>query len=569
VFGLATQEIRRARRILATVAKYGYGQFLAKRSPTLKAEVEDAAQGLPPVELASSGPKRFRMMLEELGPTFIKLGQVLSARPDMVSPAYVEELKNLQYQCTPLGYAEIGAAIAEGLGAPISEFFESVDESPIATASVAQVHVARTRSGEKVVVKVRRPGIAEEIRADLDILYRIAWLLDAVTEESSVAEPAAVVREFEAAVNAELNFTIEAENIRTFQRLHAERQDVEIPRVLDELSSETVLTMVYLEGIPFTRLERFPEDVDRKSIAARIMQEAFEEVFVHGFFHADPHPGNLILLEDGRYGLLDFGLCGRVSPQMRDTLVVLALAVALKDADTAARTLYRLGRSDTRISISQVRDDLTELFARYLNRRIEDVESTLVIQEILSLAIRHKIQIPAEYTMLARAGGTIEGLVRELDPDFDVVMAAAPYAQRLLLERVGPDDLSSGLSKMMLQFSGMSQELPIQISQILSDLSAGNLQVSLRGPSVDKLHSTILIAASAVSGAVFGGAFIVGSFLALSQTDSTIFGLPAVAVFGALSGALFFSWVTAYVMLWPRIRKVRLTTLLGKKRGSD
>ena len=564
MFDRAAKDLRRLRRIVGIVSKYGYGRA-ARASPRLEKAFE-SIDIEPTVDAGLSEPARFRMMLEELGPSFIKLGQVLSARPDLISLAYMEELKQLQYQCIPLSYEEIEHGIEDGLGRPVAELFERVEKTPMATASIAQVHRALTKDGHDVAVKVQRPGIREEIRADLDILYRIAQLFESVVEESVVADPIAIVREFELAINAELNFEVEASNLREFGRHKVGITDIAIPTVFDALSSDTVLTMSFLHGTPFTHL---PEGLDRKAVAKRILQEAFEEVFLAGFFHGDPHPGNILLLDDGRYGILDFGLCGRLTPQMRETLVALSLATALKDADSAARTLYRMGHADSRVSISALRDDLQALYARYLNRRIEDVNSTLLMQEILQLAIRHRIRIPPEYTMLGRAGATIEGLVRSLDPDLDIAVESMPYAQKLMASRMGGESLEGGLSKMLLQFQGLSQDVPIQLSQILSDLSAGNLQITLQGRSVDRLNQTLVMATAAISGAILGGSFVIGAFIALSRVDWSMFGIPIVAIFGALAGAIIFSWVSAYVVIWPRLKKVRLSNWLsGRRHGA-
>jgi ubiquinone biosynthesis protein len=228
-----------------------------------------------------------------------------------------------------------------------------------------------------------------------------------------MAEPVGIVREFERGLFEELNFRIEAANIREFGALHANRPDIAIPTVYGELCTTAVLTLEYLDGIPFSRL---PTDVDRKAIAERIVREAFEEVFVDGVFHADPHPGNLMYMGPGRYGLLDFGLLGRLSANAQETLIVFALAVALRDADSVARTLYRLGHADRRIDIAAMRRDTADLFDRYLNRRLQDVDSNLLMQELLQLALKHGIRVPAEYTMLGRASATIEGIVRESRP---------------------------------------------------------------------------------------------------------------------------------------------------------
>lgn len=554
----AAHDLRRLRRIAGIVAKYGY-----RADASLVADHEPAP-GEAPVGL--SGPRKFRLMLEELGPTFIKLGQVLSSRPDLVSRAYVDELKQLQSECAPLDFADISRALEEGLGQPANALFASIEPVSLATASIAQVHRAVTLSGQQVVVKVQRPRIKDEIRADVDILYRLGKLLEVVFEESALADPVAVVQEFDAGLKAELDFQIEATNILEFQRTHADRNDVVIPSVHPSLSSSTVLTLDWLDGTPFTAL---PPNVDKKAIAHRILREGFDEIFVDGFFHGDPHPGNILLLADGRYGILDFGLCGRLTPQMRETLIVLSLAVALRDADTAARTLYRLGAGDARIDLTSLRDDLQALFHRFLGRSIKEVDATLVLQQLLALAVKHKIRVPPQYALLGRAAATIEGIVRDFDPEIDIGKVAAPYAERLLMGRMGGDQLQGGLYRALLQFQGYSQDVPLQLAQVLNDLSAGNFGVQIRGPAVEKLASTILVATMALCFSILGGALVIGAFVLAMPWASTwtFHGVPILALAAAVAGASIFWWVAAYVFFRPRIRKLSLSSLVARIRG--
>jgi ubiquinone biosynthesis protein len=562
VLGQASQDFRRLRTIVSILAKYGYSELI-KKTPQLERLASDVSEmpSRPQVDLA---PRRFRAMLEELGSTFIKLGQILSTRPDLISPAYLEELKTLQNDCEPIPYAAIESAITTGLGAPPETLFADIDHEPLATASIAQVHRATTLQGDEVVVKVRRPGVCEEMRSDIVIMYRMAKFLDAVIEESAITESAGVVREFEKALNDELNFNIEAANCRNFRVLHKAREDIAVPLVYDELTSESIITLEFLKGTPFNNLG---DEVDKKAIAARTVREAFDEVFIDGFFHGDPHPGNLLLLEDGRYGILDFGLCGQLTPQLREMLIVLVLAVAIKDADTAARTLYRLGQGESRVNIALLRDDLSALFEKWLGRTIKDVDSTLLMQELLLLAFKHRIRVPAEFTLLARAGATIEGQVRTFDPNIDIAKAAEPYAEKLLMDRVGPGNMQGSLYKTLLQMEGLSKDVPIQVSQIMADLSAGNFNVTVSGPDIERLRASIVMSAIAISGAIFGAAFVLGSFLAMSQLDWRMFGVPIVAVFGALGGITLFAWIVAYMVFRPRIKKFRLSNWLGKKRS--
>lgn len=563
----AAKDLKRLREIVGVLAKHGFGE-LVRKTPNVPAEVTnvrgDSEPNKGPEPLRVPPARRFRLMLEELGPTFIKLGQVLSSRPDLISREYLEELKHLQYECEPLPFDEIERALRLSLGRDPALVFESVEPKPVATASIAQVHRARTLDGRNLALKIQRPGIDSQIRADIDILYRFARLLDAAIEESAAVESTGIVHEFELAILAELDFRVEAQNLREFKRTHAGRNDVVIPAVIEELTTETLLSLEWLDGIPFTSLPS--EGLDRKKIAKRVLEEAFDEVFIDGFFHADPHPGNILLLTDGRYAILDLGVCGRLTQKMRDTIVVLALAIALKDADTAARTLYRLGHADARVSISSLRDDLRALFARYLDRPLDQVDSTLLGQELLTLAVKHRIRVPSEYTMLARACATIEGVVRQLDPEIDIAHEATPYAERLLFERVGPGRMEGGLYRALLQLQGLSEDLPIQISQVLADAAAGNFFVNVRGTSMDRLANAVVTASTVLSGSIVLGAFIIGTFVSLALVDWNLLGIPIGAIMGAIGTMVVFSWVGAYAVIWPRVRKISLTRLFSKRR---
>lgn len=548
----AARDFQRLSRIVRILSEYGFRSFVREEP-----EPSETSEALP-----ASRPQRFRLMLEELGPTFIKLGQVLSTRPDLVAKDYVKELEHLQDRCEPLPFEVIREALEASLGAPPETLFAELDPTPLATASIAQVHAGETRDGRKVVVKVQRPGIADEVRRDVDILYRVARFLDAIFEESASVESVGVVEAFDKGLVEELNFRHEAANAREMKRLHEGRPDIHIPTVVEELTSGSVLTLTYIGGVPFSRL---PPDADRTAIAERMLVEAFDMVFVDGVFHADPHPGNLIYVGPGQYGLLDFGLVGRLTRHMQETLIVFALAVSVRDPDTVARSLYRLGHAEERVDIAALRDDVAALFERYLDRAIGDVDSQLLAREMLSLAMRHKIRVPREYAMLGRAGATLEGVIRGLDSRIDVAKLAKPYAEKLLKDRVAPDSVQSGLYRALLQLEGLSHDLPLQLSQIVSDLSTNRFGVQVGGRAMDRLADSIIAAAYTLSGSILGAAFIVGSFIGLSRAGWTVGGVPLVGVVGALVGAVAIVWLGAYAALKPRIKKLSLSRLLARR----
>jgi len=252
---------------------------------------------------------------------------------------------------------------------------------------------------------------------------------------------------------------------------------------------------------------------------------------------------------------------------MQETLVLLALAIALRDADSVARTLYRMGPSDRRVDIAAVRRDTADLFERYLQRRLRDVDSQLLLRELLQLAMKHGIRIPAEYTMLGRAGATIEGLVRDLNPDLDVSALVKPFAEKLLVERVAPSAVQGNLYRALLQFQGLQEEVPIQVSQVLSDMASGRFGVTVGGTELARLNRTIATAGTTLAGAVLAGAFIIGSFIGLARVEWTVGDVPLVGVLGAVLGFSVLVWLSGYALLLPRLRRFSVMRWLRRRSG--
>ncbi|HET6982454.1 MAG TPA: AarF/UbiB family protein, partial [Myxococcaceae bacterium] len=337
------QDLNRLRQIATIAARHGFADLLDRAGVFRLIGRREPVEPAPDTRAASTA-RRFRRMLEDLGPTFVKLGQVLSTRADLLPSEFILELRLLQDSVAPIPLDAVRAQIEAGLGRSPEDAFASIEREPLAAASIAQVHRATTRGGEPVVVKVQRPGIQTQIGSDLQVLRSLARLLEAVVEETGIYSPVGIVEEFDRAIREELDFVHEAENVRAFQETHRERKGVRIPRVHDELSSGTVLTLEYFGGVRLLEAELSAER--RAELARVVLDTAFRQLFEDGLFHADPHPGNFLLLPDGDIGLVDFGLVGRLTKQMREQLVILIVAVALKDSDSVARLLYRIGAPD-------------------------------------------------------------------------------------------------------------------------------------------------------------------------------------------------------------------------------
>ncbi len=510
-----------------------------------------------PEVLRKSTAIRFRELLADLGPTFIKMGQVLSTRADLLPKAYIDELGRLQDSAPPIPLEAVRAQIQRALGVPWDEAFAAIDEQPLASASIAQVHRGRTRTGDDVAIKVQRPDIRSRIDTDLDLLYYLAKALEAVVEEVGVYTPSGIVEEFDRAIHEELDFENEARNLRAFAEANRERPYLVVPKVYDDLSGRTVLTMQFVEGTKITEIG--DAQYDRKELAKLVVQEAFHQLFEDGLFHADPHPGNLVVLPDKRIALLDFGLIGRLTPAMQQTLVMLTLAVALGDPDTVARILYRVGIPDTRTNLGAFRSDIEAVLKRYMGRRLEEIDAGSLLRDLLDLAVRYRIRIPREYALLSRASVATEGIIRQLDPKMDIAATVLPYVREILFGRLSPGSLQGGLMRGVLRLQELAQDVPAQLSQILMDLEGGKFLVNVQSRQLDELTDAVRRLAVVGLAGMLGAALVVGAFFSLSRQPWSFHGVPILGVVAVALAAMLFGAVGTWYFVVLRLRKIELS----------
>ena len=559
---LNLQDLNRLRQITTIAARHGFADLLDRAGVFRLIGRRDPVEQAPETRAASTA-RRFRRMLEELGPTFVKLGQVLSTRADLLPGEFVTELRLLQDSVTPIPLDAVRAQIQAGLGRSPEEAFASIEPQPLAAASIAQVHRATTLEGDPVVVKVQRPGIQAQISSDLHVLRALAKLLEAVVEETGIYSPVGIVEEFDRAIREELDFVHEAENVHAFEETHRQRKGIRIPRVLDELSSGTVLTLEYFGGTKLLEAQLAPER--RTELAHVVLDTAFRQLFVDGLFHADPHPGNFLLLPDGDIGLVDFGLVGRLTRQMREQLVILIVAVALKDSDSVARLLYRIGAPDARANIAAFRSDIDGVLGKHLPRTLGEVDARHLLSDLLDLAVKYRIRVPREYALLSRASISMEGILRQLSPDLDILGVAMPYAKELLKGRYELGDLQGGLLRALLRFQGLAADLPTQVSQILLDLETGRFSVHVKSATLDRVNASLRAAAVITFLGLCACGFIVGAFISFAQVPWTVRGYPVLGLLGTACAAALFGAAFTWYLFGNRFGKISLRRLLPGK----
>ncbi|BDG07648.1 ABC1 kinase family protein [Anaeromyxobacter paludicola] len=569
----AFQDLNRLRQIAQIVARHGFGAYLDRtrlgellRREGVPVPVVEGAGGpgepVPPPE-DEPGRKtaaRFRRLLVDLGPTFIKLGQLLSSRPDILPSHWVDELSELQDAVPAIPLSEVRAEIERGLKRRVEDCFASLEEAPLASASIAQVHRATTHEGAQVVVKVQRPHIRQRIEADLQLLYTLAQLVESVIEETGIYTPTGIVEEFDRAIHEELDFANEAENARQMAEASRARAYVVIPKVHDALSSSTVLTLDYVEGVKLSEVTA-EAGYDVEAVARTIIEVAFRQLFEDGLFHGDPHPGNILVLPGNRIALLDFGLVGRLTRPMQESLVTLIMAVALRDPNTVARVLNRIGVPADHTPITAFRADIGAILDRYLGLKLEEIRTSTLLRDLLDLAVKHKIRIPKEYAVLSKASVTVEGIIRRLYPRLDILEVGMPYARELLLSRFNPTDASGTLMKSLLKLQGLAEDLPAQLSQILMDLESGKFRVNVRSESLDRIAENVSTLSLTLFLGLVASGLSVAAFLVFSRALAGWPGLPLVA--GAalvLSGVLFGGGLVLWLSSRPR-RKISVRRL--------
>lgn len=532
------KDLNRFREIVTVLGKHGFGQLVNE-----VAKVDNPlGQLIRSYGLTSTSEKleltsfavRARLVFQDLGPTFIKLGQILSTRPDLVSQDLILELKKLQDNVLPFGLEAARHQIETQLGRPLGQLFESFEEKPLGTASIGQVYAARLMSGEDVVVKVQRPGVREMIGSDIDIMLFIATALEARLRWVRAYNLTGILQEFSKAVRKELDYTNELRNGLKFAEIFRENPDVKIPRVYKEYSSLTVLTMERIRGVKVNQATAV--GCDQKILARVAMRAVLIMVFESGFFHADPHPGNIFALEGNRIAFLDLGMVGRLEEGMRYRMADLIVALLERDVEEVARNLLIMGIREGKINLHQFHRDIGEVMDKIVGLPLEDIQFSEIITDLLDGARRHQLRIPNEYTLMGKALLTIESLGKELDPDLDIEGEVAPFIQKLVLVRYSAKHITRTLSRRLNEIYHWSHELPSHVMTILDDLQAGNLRVKVEQMEQGQMLRNLEAIAGKLSAGLIISSLIISSslFLMFSRMDYLILGFPVTLLLGVL-----------------------------------
>jgi ubiquinone biosynthesis protein len=550
----ATRNLGRLSEIAQVAVRHGFGYWfdthrltdLFPRRSRLEADDQPSQRG-----------QHLREMLDELGPTFVKFGQLLSTRPDVLPPDIIAELRGLQDDVRPFPLADVEKVVQEDLGLSIDQLFVEFEDRPIAAASIGQVHRATLPNGKHVAVKVQRPGAPRQIEADVALLYQAARIAKERVRALDFIDAQQLVDEFSRSIRQELDYRLEARNAETFYRNFAGHPHVRVPKVFWTYTRSRVLTLEWLDGIQVADLDPNEWSLeDRRDLAYLMTETWMTMIFRHGFFHGDPHPANILVLGSAeQIGLVDFGAVGKLTDDDMSKLTRMFIDAAAENVEALPRRLSELGVRYPKEREEEFLAELREMYYRYYGASLAEIDPMQVIREAFQLIYSMNLQLPTRFLLLDKAIATLGSVGVDLYPDFNVFEVARPYARSLMLERFTPQRMAVRARKESLKLGAMALELPYQIHDILEEFRDGQIEIGFVHKGLDDLLNRLdvvfnrLVIAMVVAGGLIGSSLI-GIF---AKAGPHVLGINLISVIGFALSGLLGVW-----LLWGVVRSGRL-----------
>jgi len=557
--GRQIRELNRLRRIAEVLARNGLG-FLLDQTELgrllprgWRRRAERADQELERMSM----PERFRHTLEDLGPTYVKLGQLLSGRGDLLPAEYVQELTKLLDSAPAFPYEDVVAIVEAELGRPPAETFDLFDPTPVAAASIGQVHRAVLPSGERVVVKVQRPNVEQTVRSDLDLLLRQAHFLERRSETARNYNLVENVEELSYALQNELDYTAEAQNIDRFYQSYNSIPNLRIPKVYWEHTTRRVLVMEEIDGIKLTELHHLKEEgYDLPAIANIGTEFYMRQIFQDGFFHADPHPANIMVC-DNQIAILDFGMVGFLSPRMREDMGDMLVAVITQSTEQLITVLVRMGIITRATNLRELERDLSRMLVRYLGLPLQHMDVAEILGQVLSISFVHNIRLPSDFAMLIRTIIILNSLGNKLDPKYQLVTKLEPFVRRLVQDKLSVRRIGTNALRSVSSINTLIQRFPNRLEDLWDQLDEGNLTVGVSVRDLATIIRRVDRIANRLAFAVVVAALIIGSALILRAGPDikTLFQVPGLDVAIPVAQVSFVvAGLTGAWLLWSIIR---------------
>jgi ubiquinone biosynthesis protein len=552
VIGRTYRHLNRYRQILAVLFKYGFGDLLEmlKIDQYIEVGLQMISRKLANRVERLNRPQRLRMAFEELGPTYVKLGQILSTRPDLISMEYIEELSKLQDKIPAFAFEQVRKVVNTEFGMSPEELFDRLEEEPFASASIGQVHRAVLKDGEAVAVKFQRPGIQKIIEVDLEIMLHLATLAERHIEELSFHRPVKIVEEFAKTLEKEIDYQNEATNMERVARHFLDNPHVYIPKVYRETTTTRVLTTEFIEGIKISDIERIEAaGLDRTILTARGADLVLEQIFVHGFFHADPHPGNIFVLPDNVICLLDFGMTGLVDRQTREDFVDLLDSIVHQNEIRAAQVLLKLTYWENEPERRQFEREVADFMGRHLYKPLRDIELGKLLQQLLELATSLRLRIPPDIFLMMKAFSTVEGVGHMLDPDFDMIAQATPFITEVKLARYKPQRIADDVYELGTRLLHFFQQFPKDLLDLANLIRQQRLRLQIEHRGLETMLATHDRISNRISFSILIAALIIGSALiVISETPPLIYGISLIGILLFSAAALMGIWLLVAIL---------------------
>jgi ubiquinone biosynthesis protein len=499
--------------------------------------------------------ERIRLALEELGPTFVKAGQIMSNRPDLLPQALIVELEKLQDLVPPFPTAEARRFIEEELGAAIPSIFKEFTDIPIASASIAQVHKAVLLNGEHVVIKVQRPGLKKVIETDVEIMLHLATLMEEHLHGMDIINPVGIIKEFERTIKKEINFTTEAMHISRFSRNFKSDPTIYVPKVYRDLTTTKILTMEFIDGTKVSNVEALIEEGnDPEIIASRGTDLVLKQIFEHGFFHADPHAGNIMVLDNNIICFLDFGMMGSLLPKHRECLGNIVVGIVNRDVKRIIRATSQLSGSRHVENADRLEYELTDLIDEYYNLPLKNINVGELLTRWLELVITHKVKYPPDMYLLIKALITIEGVGEGIDPTFDMMSRVEPFARKLLKDRLSARRMAKDLYLSASEFALLARDLPSEMREIIEQIKLGEARIEFEHKGLEPMLSKGDQVSNRIAFSIVLAALIVGSALiVMSKTPPMWRGIPLVGIIGFAGAGIMGFWLLISILRHGRM----------------
>lgn len=538
--GQAVKNVQRLRQIIGVLAKYGFADVvdrmdLGKFLPSHLASIATSTS-------ERSTPERLRLAFEELGPTFVKFGQLLSTRPDLIPEEFIVEFTKLQDNVQPLSFEVVKIAIERELKSPIQDTFSELNPIPLAAASIGQVHEARLNSGEKVVIKVQRPEIAKIIATDLSLLAFLAGLLEKYIPETQMIGPKLIVAEFFNTLNYELDFLVEANNMRKIAENLQPFPEIVIPKVYSQYSTKSILVLEKFEGIRLNDLKAMDAaGIDRKRVIDVGAKAFFKTVMIDGLFHGDLHGGNLFVLPGDHLGIIDFGIVGRLSRKSRDQLAHMVMSLLTEDYENLCYQYAELGTAGPSIDFDAFQREVRNALSPYIGLSLSQMNIGRILIEATKIATRHQIKVPGDWMIVFKAILTIEGMARALDPEFDLMVAGEQLVKELVKEQYSPQQIGKDLIWVAKDLAALLQVLPRQVRWMFRKLNSNDFAFEIKSPELQAIRIQLDLNNRRINRSMIASSLLVAGGLAMqNEAGQKIGDYPVAAVILMSAGVLLY-----------------------------